>query len=100
MLHINIIYIDDKKDSRITGITLQGDTDEATVVMFLDAKTQHNIETMHARFLAYLTDDKGDIHDAMAMDSGTFQALTGKKPLTDQAYIEIDREFHRLASRE
>ncbi|MBA7559122.1 hypothetical protein ES708_00735 [subsurface metagenome] len=89
--YMEMIYIDDKGDARLTGIGAMFETDDETTVAFESIRAKElDIKNPKAKFIVDLWEKNGSIVDSIAIDVPTFESVSGEKFQGNQHYVDYD----------
>ncbi len=91
-LFVEFEYIDRNDNGRYTGVGAAAETDEQTRELFESAR-HFEVPVKTCDFLLDLRNEDREILDTIGISKEGFEQLTGRKPLTDEEYINNDIAF-------
>ncbi|MBU1567739.1 MAG: hypothetical protein KJ630_19205 [Proteobacteria bacterium] len=97
-LFLEFEYIDKNNDGRKTGFGCEGENDRETRKLFNNAK-QFAVPIKTCDFLLDLRDEDRTIIDTIGISRDGFEKVTGKKPMSDDEYVDFDIQFWQAARR-
>jgi len=95
--YMNMIYIDDDENARLTGVGAMMESDEDTTNAFKLVKASE-VDIKDARFILDLHEDNGDIVDSIAIIALTFSKVSGEIVKPDAEYVDYDNKQNQKAA--
>lgn len=94
-MYLEMTYIDDDGNARLTGVGAEFKTDSETKAAFERVRSQSvDIKNLDAKFILDLREDDGEIVDSLAITKKTFESVTGEKSMRDQFYVDYDNRIN------
>lgn len=91
---MEMVYIDDTGNARLTGVGAMMGTDSETTAAFESVRSSE-VDIKAARFILDLHESNGDIVDSIAITASTFSGVSGEAVKSDAEYVAYDNEQNR-----
>lgn len=95
--YMEMTYIDNDGNARLTGVGAEFKTDAETTGAFESVRTKGiDIKDPKARFILDLKEEDGEIIDSLALTVESFESITGEKAMSDRHYVNYDNKMNAV----